>query len=381
MSACISADDATSSPTTTTQLTAEENIDLTCDQLDSFYRVMEHLDMKLLPQHRRELERLRCLLEDPDDGEAETFDYSGGGGTKQAVMWCVGGILMANIVAFGIYFMGTPQTRDGAVAMQQFYTTYLIELILSLDNLFAFYLIFKYFRVREQANMQRVLFWGILGAVLLRAVIVGAGVAMIKQSACVLFAAALVLFWTAWKVYEGEDDDDDNLEDNSIVKCVSKILPVSDHYVGEAFFINDEAAGWKATPLFLVLMVIEFSDIAFAMDSVPAAFGISQDGVVIWTSSMCAILCLRSLYTLVVRFITELEYMNQAIGIVLFFIGFKLVLKVMFDVEVHALLSLLVVLLILSGGAAYSVHHRNQTDPGDPDNSDHPASTMCDEPV
>lgn len=342
---------------------------LTLDDIEGFKAVAQQLNITLDVSKSRRLEQLEHEAAGDDDDD--DIDYSGGVGTKEALFWCFLGFMGANACACYLYVKGTPYTPDGPTAMQLFYAGYLIELTLSLDNLFAFYLIFKYFKLRNQVSMSRVLFWGILGAVVLRAAVVATGVALIKQSDCVLFLAAVVLLWTAVKVCQGEDDDDDDLENNGIVRCASRILPVADHYNADSFFTRDSVKGWQATPLLLVLIVIELSDIAFAMDSVPAAFGITVDGVIVWSSSMCAILCLRSLYTLLVRFVAELAYMNQAIGVVLFFIGGKLLAKVTFHFEISVSLSLAFVALVLSTGAALSVWAKKKAETEDSSSETH----------
>jgi len=234
-----------------------------------------------------------------------------------------------------------------------------LELTLSLDNLFAFYLIFKFFKVRDTEAVERTLWWGILGAMVLRAVVVAVGVVAIQQSECVLFLAAIVLLWTAVTVFAGEDDDDEDLSENGIIKFCRRFLPVTHEYDGANFF-TDTPEGRKMTPLMLVNVVINLSDIAFAMDSVPAVFGITDDGLVVWASSLCAILALRSLYTVTVHYVADLEYMNQAIGIVLFFIAFKLLAKIMFEVEIPVTVSLLVVFLILAVGFGASYYVKQQ---------------------
>lgn len=258
--------------------------------------------------------------------------------------------------------------------MQNFYAGYLLELTLSLDNLFAFYLIFKFFKVRDTEAVERTLFWGILGAMVLRAVVVAIGVVAIEQSECVLFLAAIVLLWTAVTVFAGEEDDDEDLENNAIIKFCKRWMPVTHEYDGSNFF-TETPEGQKMTPLMLVNVVINLSDIAFAMDSVPAVFGITDDGLVVWTSSLCAILALRSLYTVTVHYVADMPYMNQAIGIVLFFIAFKLLLKIMFHTEMPVTLSLVVVFFILGIGFVASWYklqedQQGQHDPLDQHNDD-----------
>jgi TerC family integral membrane protein len=190
----------------------------------------------------------------------------------------------------------------------------------------------RFFKVRDTEAVERTLFWGILGAMVLRAIVIAIGVVAIEKSECVLFLAAIILLWTAVTVFAGEDDDDEDLENNAIIKFCKRWLPVTHEYDGANFF-TETPEGTMMTPLMLVNVVINLSDIAFAMDSVPAVFGITDDGLVVWTSSLCAILALRSLYTVTVHYVADMPYMNQAIGIVLFFIAFKLLLKIMGGVE------------------------------------------------
>jgi len=328
-------------------------------EVSGFRKIRAMLGLELSgTQQERLMEIDESAVEDGDgdaeeEDEEDNFDYSAGGDIKQSLMWCCAGFLFANVVAVVLYFTGTFQDPDGSIAIQNFYAGYLLELTLSLDNLFAFYLIFKFFKVRNKEAVERTLFWGILGAMVLRAAVVAIGVVAIKQSECVLFLAAIILLWTAFQVFAGEEDDDEDLEDNSIVKFCKRFMPVTHEYDGANFF-TETPEGTKMTPLMLVNVVINLSDIAFAMDSVPAVFGITDDATVVWTSSMCAILALRSLYTVTVHYVADMPYMNKAIGIVLFFIAIKLLAKIMFHVEMPVTLSLLVVFFILAIGFAAS---------------------------
>jgi len=147
-----------------------------------------------------------------------------------------------------------------------------------------------------------------------------------------------------------EDDEDEDLSENSVVKLAQYLVPC-----GSTYHSSDFVHDGKFTPLMLVLVVIEFSDVVFAVDSVPAIFGITEDGVVVWAACMCAILCLRSLYTLIVQFVADLEYMNKAIGLVLFFIAIKLILDLVFEVHITIALSLSFVAGILTSGAILSI--------------------------
>merc|ERR1712224_625347 len=186
------------------------------------------------------------------------------------------------------------------------------------------------------------------------------GSAMIHTFRPLLLICAVVLIFSAYQVLMvGEDDDDDeDLSDNACVLLAEKIIPVGRGYHGADFVYEGQF-----TPLMLVLVVIEFSDIVFAVDSVPAIFGITENTVVVWAACMCAILCLRSLYTLVVQFVADLEYMNKAIGLVLFFIAIKLILDLCFEIHVSIALSLSFVAGILTAGAILSIIKKSQEDP------------------
>merc|ERR1712216_402452 len=270
---------------------------------------------------------------------------------QNAMIWTAISVVASLAVGMAFSF-AHPRKHD---AMMEFYAGYLVEMSLSLDNLFAFYLVFKYFKVNSEAAQNRVLFWGILGAIVLRGIMVLMGAAMIHTFRPMLLICAVVLIFSAYQVLiVGEDDDDDeDLSDNICVKVASKIVPVSGGYHG-ADFVHDG----KCTPLLLVLVVIEFSDIVFAVDSVPAIFGITENTIVVWAACMCAILCLRSLYTLVVQFVTDLPYMNNAIGIVLLFIALKLISDVCFGFKWPIGISLGIVAGILGVGCVMSVQKK-----------------------
>jgi TerC family integral membrane protein len=269
---------------------------------------------------------------------------------KNAVFWTVLGFMFSNAVGLSFSFIH-PRKHD---AMMEFYAGYILELSLSLDNLFAFYLVFKYFKVVSERAQNRVLFWGIVGAIVLRAFMVAVGAAAIHQYRPLLLVCAAVLIYSTYQVFfMEEDDDDEDLENNSVVKLAQWLVPVSGTYHSSDFFHEG-----KATPLLLVLVVIEFSDVVFAVDSVPAIFGITEDPYIVWAACMCAIMCLRSLYTLIVQFVADLEYMNKAIGLVLFFIAIKLILDLCFEIHVSIALSLSFVAGILTAGTILSILHK-----------------------
>jgi len=268
---------------------------------------------------------------------------------REAFLYCLLGVCFSIGVSVWIRYDQSDE------AMMEFYAGYMVEMSLSLDNLFAFYLVFKYFKVHSEHAQNRVLFWGILGAILLRGVMVLCGSAIIHTFRPLLLVCAVVLIFSAYQVLlVGEDDDDDeDLTNNACVLLAEKIIPVGRGYHGSDFVHEGQF-----TPLMLVLVVIEFSDVVFAVDSVPAIFGITENTVVVWAACMCAILCLRSLYTLVVQFVCDLPYMNNAIGIVLFFIALKLISDVCLGFKWPIGISLGIVAGILGVGAVLSIQKK-----------------------
>jgi TerC family integral membrane protein len=273
---------------------------------------------------------------------------------REAMMYTLGSFIISNGVGVAFNFVH-PRKEE---AMMEFYAGYILELALSLDNLFAFYLVFKYFKVKSEKAQNRVLFWGIVGAIVLRALMIGIGAAAIHQYRPVLLVAAAFLIWTTYIVFFADEDDDEDISDNAALKLAQWMVPVDGAYEGSNFF---NSAG-KATPLLLVLVTIEFSDVMFAFDSVPAIFGVTEDGYVVWAACMCAIMCLRSLYTLIVQFVAELEYMNKAIGLVLFFIAIKLLADLIFGYHISITVSLTVVAGILTTGTLASIFFKPEDD-------------------
>merc|ERR1711924_368258 len=268
-------------------------------------------------------------------------------------MWTFASFVVSNCVAFALNTFH-PRKHE---AMMEFYAGYILELSLSLDNLFAFYLVFKYFKVEDEQAQGRVLYWGIIGAIFMRAFMVGVGAAAVHEYRPLLLVCAAALIYSTYQVFFLDEDDDDDIESTPAVAFCQQYIKVAPRYEGTNFVTSDTNE-W--TPLFLVLVVIELSDVIFAVDSVPAIFGITEDGYVVWAACMCAIMCLRSLYTLIVQFVADLEYMNKAIGLVLFFIAIKLILDLCFEYHISIKLSLSFVAGILFSGAILSIIKKAQ---------------------
>ncbi|CAN4118168.1 unnamed protein product [Withania somnifera] len=250
-------------------------------------------------------------------------------------------------VAFGVGLGFT----DGVSKASEFFAGYLLEQSLSVDNLFVFVLIFKYFKV-PLMYQNRVLSYGIAGAIIFRLSIILLGTATLQRFEAVNLLLAGVLLYSSFKLFTGEEEDA-NLSDNFIVKTCQKFIPITSEYDGDRFITLQDGV-WKATPLLLTVAVIELSDIAFAVDSIPAVFGVTRDPFIVFTSNLFAILGLRSLYTLISESMAELEYLQPSIGVVLGFIGFKMILD-FFGYHVSTEVSLGVVATCLSAGVLLSL--------------------------
>lgn len=242
----------------------------------------------------------------------------------------------------------------GIEPAEQFFAGYLLEQSLSIDNLFVFILVFRYFKT-DAAGQDKVLGYGIGGAAVMRFVLILLGSAAVEQFRPILLVFAATLLYASYSLLTGGgEEEEEDMANNWIVNSCRKVISVSDTYDGDNFFTM--ANGVKvATPLLLVVAVIELSDVVFAVDSIPAIFGVTTDPFIVYTSNMFAILSLRALYGFVATVVDELEYLQTAVALVLGFIGLKLVGEVGLNVEISTLASLVVVVALLGGGVAASL--------------------------
>jgi TerC family integral membrane protein len=248
--------------------------------------------------------------------------------------------------AFGLGVVLPWKGRDSSV---DFFTGFLVEKSLSVDNLFVFLMLFEYFKVPEQYT-QRVLKWGILSALVLRGVMIAAGVAVVTRFRPVLLLFALILVWSSYKMLQPEEDTD--LADNAILKLARRFVSATDEYDGERFFTR-RGGKRQATPLLVVLICIELSDVVFAVDSIPAVVGITQDPLVVYSSNIFALLALRSLFMLLAKWVSALHYLRHAVALILGFVGAKMVLEYL-DFHISSNVSLLVITALLAAGTLAS---------------------------
>jgi tellurite resistance protein TerC len=248
----------------------------------------------------------------------------------------------------------------GGDAGVQFTTAWLLEKSLSVDNLFVFALIFGYFKV-PRAYQHRVLFFGVIGALVFRGIFLAAGVAVVNQFTAILFVFAALLLYSAYKLVIGDDDEYDPSKSLAL-RLLRKVIPVRSEYAGTKFFVM-EAGKRIATPLLAVVVAIEAADLVFAVDSVPAVLAVSDNAFIIYTSNAFAILGLRALYFLLAGLLERFHLLSKGLSIILAFIGVKLILQASHKLisssipEIPSILSLGVIVLVLAGSVLLSLRN------------------------
>ena len=267
-------------------------------------------------------------------------------------------LLSAGYITAGLLFGVWVFFQKGGDASMDYVTGFLIEKSLSMDNVFLMAMIFSFLAIPRQYQ-HKVLFWGIMGVLVLRAIMIGLGAALIHEFAWILYVFGAFLFFTGVKMLFTKLDSTPDLENNVLVKFLRKHLRVTDELHGERFFVRqDDGKGRSVlwvTPLFLALILIECADLMFAIDSVPAIFAITQDPFIVYTSNIFAILGLRALYFALAALIHRFAYLKYALALVLVFIGAKIFLVGIIG-KIPAAVSLSVTLGLLIGGVLLSLY-------------------------
>ena len=262
---------------------------------------------------------------------------------KEAGAWSALWVTLALVFNYGVYHFMGPQ------AGLEFLTGYLIEKALSVDNIFVFVLIFSYFNVPPRYQ-HRVLFWGILGALLMRGAMIAAGAALITEFHWIIYVFGAFLVFTGIRMATQTEHAID-AESNPVIRLVRRFVPVTNQYHGQSFFVRQEVGGrlrQVATPLFVVLVLIETTDLIFAVDSIPAIFAITQDPFIVYTSNVFAILGLRALYFLLAGVIHKFHYLKLGLSAVLVFVGVKMLLTDVYKVPVGVSLGVIALVLATS---------------------------------
>lgn len=273
-------------------------------------------------------------------------------------------LLYSGYFTVGILFGAWVWFDRGAASGLEFYTGFLIEQSLSMDNVFVMAMILGFFGI-PRIYQHRVLFWGILGVIILRAIMIGLGAALVQEFEWILYIFGVFLLFSGVKMFFSKDQEEhQDFSQNAVVRFIRKRFRVTDELHGSHFFVRLPDKTGKvvlfATPLFLALVLIELADLVFAVDSVPAIFAITQDPFIVYTSNIFAILGLRSLYFALAALMHRFVYLKYALALVLVFIGCKILLHGL-DIKIHAGVSLGVTFGLLTGGVLLSLYTTRQS--------------------
>jgi tellurite resistance protein TerC len=263
---------------------------------------------------------------------------------KEALAWCA--VWFGLAMAFNLLIaLNLPDTATSRPALE-FFTGYIVELCLSVDNVFVFIVIFQYFRV-DPKHQHRVLFWGILGAVLMRAIFIFAGISLINRFHWIIYVFGAFLVYTGIKLALPKKDDGFDPEKNPAVRLARKFVPIAKEFHGGHFFTRI-GGRLHATPMFLVLLIVETTDVMFALDSIPAVIAITRNEFIVFTSNIFAILGLRSLYFAVSGVMQLFRFLNIGLAVILCFVGFKMLTANIWKVEIHISLGIIGTVLAAS---------------------------------
>lgn len=258
---------------------------------------------------------------------------------KGALTWSAVWIVLALAFNAWVYHSRGPQ------AGLEFFTGYLIEKALSVDNVFVFLLIFTYFRVPAEYQ-HKVLFWGILGALVMRIIFIAAGVALIQKFHWIIYVFGAFLVITGIKMALAKDKEI-HPERNPVLRLFRRWMPVTEQYEGDRFFVRRDGRRW-ATPLFVTLLLVETTDVIFAVDSIPAILAITQDAYIVYTSNVFAILGLRALYFALAGFMKLFHYLHYGLSLILVFVGVKMLLADVYKVPIAWSLAFIAAVLAVS---------------------------------
>jgi TerC family integral membrane protein len=265
--------------------------------------------------------------------------------TKEAVSWSGGLIVLALLFGGFLYW------REGLQHALEYYTGYIVELSLSVDNLFVFILIFNYFSVPAAAQ-PKVLKWGILGAIVLRFIMIVAGALLLRRFEWIIYVFGGILVITGIRMLTGRDERIQP-EKNPVIRLARKVFPFSKSYDGTNFFCRTSRGRLLATPLVLVLLLVEWSDLVFAIDSIPAIFSVTRDPFLVYSSNVFAILGLRAMFFVLADAMDRFAYLKPGVALILILVGIKMTLDAWIHVPIYA--SLGMVILIIAGSVVLSL--------------------------
>jgi len=267
--------------------------------------------------------------------------------TKEALIWSVIWITIAMLFNLWLYFyLGDKYGEEIATQKSlEFLTGYILEKSLAVDNLFVFVMLFAYFKVPD-IYQKRVLVYGIFGALILRSIMIVVGATLVSQFHWILYIFGAFLLFSGIKMFKSSEDSGD-IENNFIIKFLRKNFKITDNYHGEKFFVKIDGKTW-ITPLFVVLIFIEVTDLIFAVDSIPAIFAVTTDPFIVYTSNIFAILGLRALYFILADMADRFELLKYGLAVILMFIGIKLLIIEFYKIPILLSLGFVIGVLVIS---------------------------------
>ncbi len=274
---------------------------------------------------------------------------------KTAACWSIAWVSVAALFGGGLWLY-LQQTAGVAIAntkVMEYFAGYLLEKSLAVDNVFVWLMIFAAFAI-PPALQRKLLLYGVLGAIVLRTVFIFIGAWFVQEFSWVLYIFGAFLVYTGFKFLKGQDDEEKNIEDMAILKWLRKHLRITPQMQGDKFFVRQNGMLW-ATPLFLVLILVEASDVIFAVDSIPAIFAVTTDPFIVLTANLMAILGLRAMFFLLSGAASKMHYLPYGLGLILLFIGFKMLMLDVFHMPIWISLGFIVITLGIT--AWLSIRH------------------------
>ena len=281
---------------------------------------------------------------------------------RTAAYWSIAWVSVATLFGGGLWLF-LEQTAGTAIAnakVMEYFAGYLLEKSLAIDNVFVWLMIFAAFAI-PPALQRKLLLYGVLGAIVLRTIFIFIGAWFVQEFSWILYIFGAFLVYTGFKFLRGQDEEESNIEDMAILKWLRKRMRITPQLEADKFFIRKDGLLW-ATPLFLVLILVEASDVIFAVDSIPAIFAVTTDPFIVLTANLMAILGLRAMFFLLSGAASKMHYLPYGLGIILVFIGFKMLMLDVFHMPIWISLSFIVIVLTIT--AILSIRHskkHNQT--------------------
>ena len=282
---------------------------------------------------------------------------------KTAALWSIAWVSVASLFGAGLwlYLQQTAGVTVANTKVMEYFAGYLLEKSLAVDNVFVWLMIFAAFGI-PPALQRQLLLYGVLGAIILRTIFIFIGAWFVQEFSWILYIFGAFLVYTGFKFFKGQNEEETNIEDMAILKWLRKHMRITPQLHGNKFFVRQNGMLW-ATPLFLVLILVEASDVIFAVDSIPAIFAVTSDPFIVLTANLMAILGLRAMFFLLSGAATKMHYLPYGLGIILVFIGFKMLMLDVFHMPIWISLGFIVLVLTITAilSIRYSKKHHPTT--------------------